>query len=150
MNNTKILDLLIHEFTKISGSSGNPMVEPLPPSGSNRLYYRLSASGKSAIATVNHDFRENEAFVYMSRHFASKNIAVPRIWYYNNSEGCYLQDDLGNIRLYHCLENHEAGWVNYYKTALQSLVKIQKTAVHDFDFNRCYPRPAFDLQSMQC
>ncbi len=125
----------------------------LAQSGSSREYYRLSNKQNVAIATINADRQENEAFVLLSNHFLSHNLAVPQILIEDLDKNSYLQTDLGDTTLYELIKNKNYKFddelVNYYKKTLQELPKFQITAAKNLDFSICYPRHSFDAQSMQ-
>ena len=54
--------------------------EKLPGAGSNRRYYRLTDDeGKSVIGCTGTSREENEAFIYLTKHFAEKGLPVPMI-----------------------------------------------------------------------
>ncbi|NBC83584.1 MAG: phosphotransferase [Bacteroidetes bacterium] len=148
MKNQQI-EALIHQFKSIFNTT-DVRVSALPQSGSNRKYYRIQNENQSAIGTINPDIRENEAFIYLSRHFNKYSIPVPKIFYYHKPDGIYLQEDLGDTRLYQFTGNKLTdGSIELYKSALRQLIHIQQTALTDLDFSVCYPRSSFDYQSMQ-
>ena len=129
-------------------------VEALPPSGSYREYMRLTSPHFKAIGTWNEDEKENTAFIEFSKHFRNKGINVPEIYDYKPSECIYLQEDLGNETLYSFLsevrefEGFSDKIIRIYRKVVQELPKIQIVAGMDLDYNFCYPRKAFDRQSM--
>lgn len=126
----------------------------LPPSGSYREYYRLKSKSKSAIAVYNSDIKENIAFVTFSEHFKAKGLSVPQIYAKDLDNNIYLEEDLGDTTLFAYLTAtrkngdfpNEA--VEIYKRILEELIKFQITASKDLDYSVCYPRSAFDKQSM--
>ena len=67
---------------------------------------------------------------------------------------CYLQEDLGNTTLFDFInttrenEGFSSEIVNEYKKVLRELPRIQLVAGKDIDYSVCYPREAFDKQSM--
>ena len=132
----------------------NVTVENLPPSGSYREYIRLTSPHFNAIGTWNEDEKENNAFVEFSKHFKDKGIKVPEIYEYNSPECIYLQQDLGNETLYSFLsevrefEGFSDRIIGIYRKVVLELPKIQIVAGLDLDYDYCYPRKAFDRQSM--
>lgn len=128
--------------------------ELLPASGSYREYARLKSASHQVIGTHNQDVKENQAFLEFSAHFRNKNIPVPHIYAVNNETDCYLQEDLGNTTLFDFLtairetEGFSIKIVDEYKKVLRELPRIQLVAGKDIDFGYCYPREAFDKQSM--
>ncbi|MFZ1260748.1 MAG: hypothetical protein WAQ93_09735, partial [Chitinophagaceae bacterium] len=57
--------------------AGPSAIDVLPQSGSERRYFRLHDKDGTVIGTYGANKKENEAFVYFSRHFKSKGLAVP-------------------------------------------------------------------------
>ena len=132
----------------------NVTIEVLPPSGSYRQYVRLSSLNFSAIGTWNDDVKENNAFVEFSNHFRKMGIKVPEIYDYNPAECIYLQEDLGNETLFSYLsfirltEGFSEEIIRIYRKVICELPKIQVIAGKDLNYDFCYPRKAFDRQSM--
>lgn len=149
--NEFILKELIENYTTVEISS----ILKLPQSGSNRLYFRIQLANQTTLIGVyNSDLRENEAFFRLSDTFLQKNIDVPEVLSIDQNRQYYLLNDLGDESLYSWLVSHREGkkigekvW-HYYKQVLQALPQIQKTG-REMDFSHCYPREAFDRQSMQ-
>ena len=153
--NDQIFTLLSSLYEKWSGKHVTQYIE-LPPSGSNRRYYRLTGDGGTAIGVYNADRKENEAFIGFSRSLRKAGVAVPEIYAEDLSYGLYLQQDLGDVTLYSLLTDIKKAnngaftdqLKNIYKKVLKSLVVIQTKGTENIDFNLCYPRPSFDRQSM--
>lgn len=128
--------------------------EPLPASGSYREYARIKSMHHQVIGAYNQDIKENNAFFEFSAHFLKRDIPVPRIYLVSSDQKCYLQEDLGNITLFDFLtkgnetEDFSEKIVEEYKKVLRQLPRIQLVAGKDIDYSVCYPREAFDKQSM--
>jgi len=129
-------------------------VENLPPSGSYREYVRLTSPHFKAIGTWNEDEKENKAFIEFSKHFRQNGIHVPEIYAYDQAQCIYLQEDLGNETLFSFLteEREFEGFsdkiIRIYSKVVRELPKLQIVAGHDLNYDFCYPRKAFDRQSM--
>jgi aminoglycoside/choline kinase family phosphotransferase len=128
--------------------------EQLPASGSYREYARIKSMSHQVIGAYNQDVKENRAFLEFSAHFRNKNIPVPHIYAVNSNMDCYLQEDLGNTTLFDFIsitrenEGFSIKIVDEYKKVLRELPRIQLVAGKDIDYSVCYPREAFDKQSM--
>jgi aminoglycoside/choline kinase family phosphotransferase len=128
--------------------------EQLPASGSYREYARMKSANHQVIGAHNQDIKENQAFLEFSAHFRNKKIPVPHIYAVNANMESYLQEDLGNTTLFDFLsrtretEGFSVKIVNEYKKVLRQLPRIQLVAGKDIDYSYCYPRDAFDKQSM--
>jgi aminoglycoside/choline kinase family phosphotransferase len=128
--------------------------EQLPGSGSYREYARIKSASHQVIGSYNQDIKENQAFLEFSTHFLNKNIPVPNIYAVNSNMDCYLQEDLGNTTLFDFIsetrenEGFSTKITDEYKKVLCELPRIQLIAGKDIDYSVCYPREAFDKQSM--
>ncbi|MFA5534170.1 MAG: phosphotransferase, partial [Mariniphaga sp.] len=126
----------------------------LPESGSYREYYRIHSANYSAIGVYNTDVKENTAFLSFTSHFLKKGIPVPGIYAVSSDLKKYLIEDLGNTTLFNFLskkretEGFSESIVDQYRKVLAFLPKIQIVAGRDIDYSVCYPREAFDKQSM--
>jgi aminoglycoside/choline kinase family phosphotransferase len=126
----------------------------LPPSGSYREYCRLENSNRSVIGAFNADVKENTAFLSFTNHFRKKGLPVPEIFSVSSDLKKYLLEDLGNVTLFDFLsetresEGFSETIVAEYLKVLKVLPKIQIAGGKDLDYSVCYPREAFDKQSM--
>jgi aminoglycoside/choline kinase family phosphotransferase len=128
--------------------------EMLPPSGSYREYCRLINKNRSVIGSLNNDVKENTAFLSFSNHFKNNGLPVPEVFAVSSDLKKYLQQDLGNETLFEFLsktrekEGFSENIISEYKKVLKVLPKIQFIAGKGLDYSVCYPRAAFDKQSM--
>ncbi len=130
--------------------------EKLPGAGSNRVYYRLSATdGQTVIGVVGTSRDENHAFVCLARHFDSRHLPVPKVLAVSDDEMRYLQTDLGSVSLFEAIRGgREAG--GRYNLAEQELLKqtirelprFQIEGAVGLDFSLCYPQAEFDVESV--
>ena len=150
--NESVLIKLAENYYKIPCSK----IEKIPESGSVRLYFRLFFENKpSIIGVYNADLKENLAYITFSRHFLSQKIKVPQILEVDSSGQYYLLADLGDETLYSYLSKHRQEddlpekVIRYYRKVIKQLPLLQISGKIGFDFSVCYPRFAFDRQSMQ-
>lgn len=128
--------------------------EMLPPSGSYREYIRMKSFHFTAMGTWNEDEKENRAFINFSKTFRDNGINVPEIYQYLPEQHIYLQQDLGDTTLFGFLseirvkEGFSDEIISVYRDVVAILPQIQITAGQKIDFTYCYPRAAFDRQSM--
>lgn len=129
---------------------------PLPLSGSNRFYFRVSLKNETIIATYNEDIAENEAFFYLQDFFYRLSLPVPRIIHIFKDKKLYLQEDLGNTTLFqYLIEDRKKNNTitpkikQLYKNIISDLIQFQFSAKNGLDFSRCYPVEAFDKQAIQ-
>ncbi|MBO4403027.1 MAG: phosphotransferase [Bacteroidales bacterium] len=126
-------------------------IVPLPVSGSSRRYFRMRQGEISVLGVYNKDRKENEAFLNFTRHFLSKQLKVPQILAENLDENVYLVEDLGDETLFARL-SHAASFDEklkaLYRQALKALLDFQTKGAEGMDTAWCYPRAAFDRQSI--
>lgn len=147
MNNT-----LAELYRGLTGSEPE-RVEELPSSGSNRRYYRLY--GNPTVIGVNGTSREeNEAFIYMARHFASRNLPVPEVLAVSDDMMSYLQTDLGDRLLFQEIEkgrktrSFSTEEKDLLVKTIRLLPDVQFNGAVGLDFNVCYPSSQFDVRSI--
>lgn len=149
------MEKLIQLYTSFSGLAPKT-VEPLAGAGSNRRYVRFtSAEGKSVIGVIGTSRDENRAFCYLTRHFTSLNLPVPRLLAVADDGLRYLQQDLGSRSLFDALRcGREAG--GRYSEAERQLLRqtiallpaFQVRGAVDLDFSHCYPQPSMDTTNV--
>lgn len=148
------LQLLMKMFTRHMGEPVESL-HMLPSSGSYREYVRFEGGGKSALGAFNADKKENNAFIGFSEHFYTLGLKVPHIYEYDTDNNVYLLEDLGNTTLFEFLQKNRTedefpeSLIEIYKKTIEELVVFQLKGSEGLDFNLCYPRKAFDRQSMQ-
>lgn len=125
-------------------------IELLPQSGSDRRYFRIYDEGKTLIGTYNLNIKENDTFIYFSRHFGEKGLPVPGIVAVNEEGNAYIQTDLGNDSLLNKLEAH--GYNDYVKSlfaeSLTQLARLQVKGHENMDYNRCITAKEFGKQAI--
>lgn len=145
----EIVALFEHHFNEKVES-----FEMLPQSGSYREYCRLGNDKRSIVGAFNNDVKENTAFLSFSNHLYFKGINVPKVYAVSSDLKKYLLEDLGDTTLFGYLtktreeEGFSENIISVYKKVLAALPKIQIIAGKEIDYSVCYPREAFDKQSM--
>ncbi|MCW3785344.1 RapZ C-terminal domain-containing protein [Plebeiibacterium sediminum] len=145
--------LLMEMFTQWSGEKVESL-SLLPPSGSYREYVRICGGDKCALGVFNEDEKENRAFIGFTEHFYARGLKVPQVFSQNLNEGIYLIEDLGRTTLFDFLQENRTGeemspeLIELYKKTLKELIQFQLKGTEGLDFDLCYPRKAFDRQSM--
>jgi len=126
----------------------------LPQSGSYRKYYRLETGKKTIIGVYNEDLKENKAFLDFTHHFLKHKLPVPNILGVDPDQKIYFLEDLGDETLFSFLQKNRSEGVlpvsvkQAYRRVLELLPLFQVKAGNELDYSACYPRPAFDRQSM--
>ena len=62
--------------------------------GSNRQYYRMHGE-RSIVGVIGESREENDAFIYMARHFREQGLSVPEVYGVSEDHMAYIQEDLG-------------------------------------------------------
>ncbi|MCX8020840.1 MAG: phosphotransferase [Chitinophagaceae bacterium] len=132
--------------------SGYPpdQTEILPPSGSERRYFRLHGQAGSIIGTYGANIKENETFFYFTRHFLNKKLPVPQLLIISSDKLYYLQQDLGKQSLLTRLE--EEGYENsvyeLFQKSLRSLAQLQVNGDAGLDYSKCLTNKEFGKQAI--
>lgn len=117
-------------------------ISPLTPAGSNRQYFRLTGP-ETVVGVIGTSVAENNAFIYLSNHFISKNLPVPEILAVSDDRLCYLQSDLGDTSLFEVRES-----LPLLKKTIAALPDFQYKGAEELDFSNCYPVESFDRQAV--
>jgi aminoglycoside/choline kinase family phosphotransferase len=131
-------------------------VENISNGGSNRQYYRLTAhDGSSVVGAIGTSREENHAFIYLSNHFSTQKLPVPRIIAASDDEMCYIQDDLGSRSLFDALKGGREAGGRYTQEEQQLLIntirelpRMQMIGARGLDWSNCYPQPEFNEESV--
>jgi len=129
------------------------LVNQLPLSGSDRVYYRLQSNEQSVIGAFNADIAENEAFFSFTETFKRNRLKVPSVLKVATDKMHYLIEDLGNETLFQRIAaNGKTETRNsilcLIKESLFELINFQLIGGENIDFSKCYPRQSFDRQSI--
>ena len=146
---------LLHQVFESWAREKAEEVITIPQSGSYREYFRIKGKRKTAIGVYNEDLKENLAFLSFTKHFYSIGLQVPRVLAEDDTGKVYLLSDLGDESLFDYLDRKRkqvgvfpGTVIEAYKEALNELPKFQINASKYLDYSVCYPRAAFDKQSM--
>ncbi|MFI5132826.1 MAG: phosphotransferase [Chitinophagales bacterium] len=125
-------------------------IDVLPQSGSERRYFRLHEKKDSIIGTYGANIKENETFIYFSKHFKEKKLAVPEIFTVSDDEAYYLQEDFGDISLLHRLESEGFCETVYtlFKKSLEALAHLQVKGDEELDYEHCLTNKEFGKQAI--
>ena len=125
-------------------------IENIPQSGSDRMYYRIYSAKGSYIATYNLNIKENNTFLYFSKHFSSLQLPVPKVLYINNAQTIYIQEDVGNDSLLYTLE--QQGYTDnvyqLFQQSLKQLARLQINGDEGLDYNACLTAKEFGRQAI--
>jgi len=143
------MDKIQELFSTFSGSAITA-IDKLPQAGSERHYYRIRTAGKNYIATYGANLKENESFIYFSKHFRKKQLSIPEILCINNDKNIYIQEDFGDVSLLNKLEESGFSTAVYdlYKKSLQQLVLLQVKGHEGLDYKKCLTNSTFGKQAI--
>lgn len=143
-------EILSDLFRQWAGTT-DVRIEDIPPSGSERRYYRLYNDTHSAIGAYGPNLAENRAFLTFARHFHAQGLNVAPVLGEHEDGYLYLVGDLGDKSLLdHLLKDCKGNPfpMQAYQNALAELVRFQIDGGAGLDYSVCYPRADFDKQSM--
>lgn len=145
-------DILKNLYLKVTGKATTEVVE-LPSSGSNRRYFRLMGY-PSLIGAIGTSLEENNAFIYIDKHFHEKGLPVPKVLAVSEDGMAYIQEDLGDISLFASIEKGRKTRVfgemekSLLKKTIRLLPEIQFAGANGMDFTKCYPAIEFNRRSI--
>ena len=126
----------------------------MPSSGSSRQYFRVKTDKRYLVGAYNINIEENDAFFSFSKHFHECRLPVPEILAISPSKEIYVQTDLGDVTLFHhvedCLKNNnfDQNTIGLYKKSLDKLIDFQIIGHKGLDYSKAFPTPAFDEMSI--
>jgi aminoglycoside/choline kinase family phosphotransferase len=125
-------------------------VKQLAQAGSDRQYFRVQAAQRSYIVTYNNNIPENSAFIEFTRHFHSKQLAVPEIYHVSADKSFYIQSDLGDTSLFTIIQNE--GYTNHtfelYQKTFAQLARLQIQGGTGLDYDYCIATRSFDRHAI--
>lgn len=131
------------------------MMQAIAQQGSNRKYFRVTdEQGKTSIQVHGTNKDENRAFIYLSRHFLSKGLPVPKVLSVSADELIYTQEDLGDLLLFDAIEHgRQTGCFlpeekQLLAQTIKALAHIQIRGAEDIDWTMCFPVPSMDERSI--
>ena len=129
-------------------------INPLPQSGSNRKYFRLSSENYTAIGAYNTNVKENEAFFSFTNTFLELQFNVPTIYGIDEDRQHYVVRDLGDETLYDSINRYFKSENQEFprcciKNSIENLIDFQIEGAKHIDFSKCHPRDKFDRRSIQ-
>jgi aminoglycoside/choline kinase family phosphotransferase len=145
----------LKEFFKQWSGKYPDQVTVIPPSGSERKYFRLKYNDASAIGAWNPVKEENAAFLHFTQHFLANGLHVPEIYGSDPENDIYLIEDLGDVSLFSLLQNKPPDTIipeeiiGIYKKSLSELIRFQVIAGKTLDYTYCYPYSSFDARAMK-
>ena len=145
----KVLDSIKELYKQWNGQEPASL-DVLPQSGSERRYFRFHGKDGSVIGTYGANIKENETFIYFSRHFKKKNLAVPEIFAISDDQVCYLQEDFGDISLLNRLESEKFSGSVYdlFKKSLEVLAMLQVKGDEGLNYHFCLTNKEFGRQAI--
>ena len=123
--------------------------ERITAAGSNRTYVRFTdRQGHSIIGVIGTSREENEAFLFITRHFQSKQLPVPEVLIVDDDHQRYLLSDLGTRSLHQQIRNGHPELALMLERTIRLLPHIQVEGAEGMDWSVCYPKDSFDRESI--
>ena len=145
----QIIEQVKQLYTKWKGKEPVAL-DVLPISGSERRYFRLHSENDSVIATFGANVKENETFIYFSKHFKEKKLSACNILAVNDEGTAYLQEDFGDVSLLQHLETlgYTDAVYQLFKLSLEQLAALQVQGDDGLDYERCLTNKEFGKQAI--
>jgi aminoglycoside/choline kinase family phosphotransferase len=126
------------------------LVEKLPQSGSDRIYFRIFTKDDNYIATYNLNKKETVTFVEFSKEFKQSGAPVPVIFAVNEDNTIYIQEDFGNKSLLDQLEayGHNDYVYGLFQQSLKKLSQMQIVGGASINFDFCLTAREFGKQTI--
>lgn len=140
----------IKQLTKTAIGLEATGIEKIPQSGSDRTYFRVFTESATYIATYGRNIKENETFIYFSRHFRACGCPVPIILAANEPNTIYLQEDFGDVSLLNKLEvqGYSQEVFALFRSALKQLAHLQIRGDNQLDYSKCITSKEFGKQAI--
>ena len=140
----------ISELYKEWKGEEHKQLDVLPQSGSERRYFRLFDAEHSVIGTYGANIKENETFIYFSKHFRKKDLPVANILAVNDTVTAYLQEDFGDRSLLNILEEKKFADEVYFlfKKSLEALAELHVRGDEGLNYNLCLTNTEFGKQAI--
>jgi len=144
-----IIDAIKNLYLEWKGVEAD-RIEVLPQSGSDRRYFRVFGDSESVIATHGINVKENETFIYFSKHFSEKNLPTAKILAVNEDFTIYLQEDFGNDSLLTLLEaeGYTKNIYGLFSQSLRQLARLQIEGDAGLDYDQCLTNKEFGKQAI--
>lgn len=105
-------------------------IEPVEKGGSDRRYYRVRVTDEHSLILVKYGDgkEENRHYVSIARFLAGIGVAVPEIYFHDETEGLIWMEDLGERDLWSHRNDPWETRHTLYQGALQELAKLHTRA----------------------
>ena len=146
-NTIDAIKLLFQEFNAVAINR----IEKIPQSGSDRIYFRIYCENNNTyIATYSNNIKENNTFIYFSKHFKNAGAPVPQVYAVNKTCDIYIQEDFGNNALLDVLEKEGPSDLVYdlFKNSLIALANLQINGDKNLDYAQCITSKEFGQQAI--
>ena len=146
---TKEKDLIENLFATFNSAKIISIVK-LPKSGGDRIYFRIETEHQNFIATYNLNLKENNTFLYFSKHFKNIDAPVPQILANSTDGSIYIQEDLGTDCLLDILEanGYTPNTKDLYKKTLKALAHLQINGNAGLNYEECITSKEFGKQAI--
>ena len=94
--------------------------------------------------------KENNTFIYFSKHFKNAGAPVPQVYAVNKTCDIYIQEDFGNNALLDVLEKEGPSDLVYdlFKKSLIALANLQINGDKNLDYAQCITSKEFGQQAI--
>lgn len=142
----------IEALLKANGFTQPSAIQALPASGSARLYFRIffqSEDQPTLIAAYNPIIAENMAQYSFTQHFLKKGLAVPEIYFRDETYSYLVMEDLGDESLFQRIQQGENDQLlSLFKQVTDQLLRFQLDGIRGLDLEVAYPVQQFNRRAI--
>lgn len=142
----------IEALLKANGLARPSEIKALPASGSARVYFRIffqAENQPSLIGAYNPITAENIAQYSFTHHFLEKGLAVPRIYFRDETYAYLILEDLGDETLFQRIQQGENDQLfALFKQVVDQLLRFQLDGIQGLDLDVAYPVQEFNRRAI--
>ncbi len=111
--------------------------------GSERRFFRIRQGNARAVALISprrrHDgIDENDSYFLIGKHLYQLGVPVPRIYWADPAQGCFLLEDLGDFHLQTFVNRRRNKMFQVYHGVVSLLADMQQRARAGFESSYCF------------
>jgi len=130
-------------------STDRARVLPMPGDGSDRRFYRIHRGARRMVAVLSprkegSKVDENDSYFLIGTHLASRGVPVPRFYWGDPLNGCFLLEDVGDCHFQSLAVRGPSDLEHLYGRALRLLVYLHRHAPEGFDAGFCFDTAVYD------
>lgn len=137
----------VEAFLAQHGGAANPLIVPLTPDASTRVYFRVPWNRGTAVAAVYPEPFDEAVHPYLdvTRLFSACQLPVPEVYEVDGTVGIIMQEDLGDNQLCKVFETATADEREaLIEQSIEIIARIQAATAKAFEMDSIASHLAFD------